>query len=105
MLGTSFEDYAINNKILNENKNFIEKKQGTAKFSFAFIYNNETFGVWFDYTQGKVFVSYDYIKNTPFIFACTLQDHSPNTLLLNSARKYNCWKTFIENYNMRKSSF
>ena len=24
---TSFEDYAINNKILNENKNFIEKKK------------------------------------------------------------------------------
>ena len=25
--GTSFEDYAINNKALNQNKNFIEKKK------------------------------------------------------------------------------
>ena len=41
--GTSYEDYAINNKALNDNKIFIDKKQGTAKFSFAFIYNNETF--------------------------------------------------------------
>ena len=48
--GTSFEDYAINNKALNDNKNFIAKKQGSSKFSFAFIYNNETFGVWFDYS-------------------------------------------------------
>lgn len=40
---TSFEDYAINNKCLNENKSFLGKKQGTAKFSFAFIYNDETF--------------------------------------------------------------
>ena len=49
--GTSFEDYAINNKALNENKNFIEKKHGTSKFSFAFIYNNKTFGVWFDFQE------------------------------------------------------
>ena len=48
-LGTSFEDYAINNKALNENKNFLEKKTGTAKFSFAFIFKDEIYGVWYDY--------------------------------------------------------
>ena len=41
--GTSYEDYAINNKMINDNKYFIEKKKGTSKFSFAFIYNNETY--------------------------------------------------------------
>lgn len=41
--GTSYEDYAINNKALNENKTFLGKKEGSAKFSFAFIYNNEIF--------------------------------------------------------------
>ena len=41
--GTSFEDYSVNNKFLNDNRNFVEKKTGSAKFSFAFIYNNETF--------------------------------------------------------------
>lgn len=103
--GTSFEDYAINNKCLNDNKIFIEKKQGTAKFSFAFIYNNETFGVWFDYVLGKIYVSNDYDKNSPFIFACTLKDHTPNTLLLNSAKKYNCWKSFLDNYKMGNVRF
>lgn len=93
--GTSFEDYAINNKALNNNKNFLRKKQGTAKFSFAFIFNNETFGVWVDYNQGLVFVSSDFEKNTPFLFATTLEDHSPNTLLLSSVKHYNCWKVFI----------
>lgn len=48
--GTSFEDYAINNKQLDESNLFIEKKQASAKFSFAIIYNGETYGVWFDYT-------------------------------------------------------
>lgn len=36
--GTSFEKYAIDNEFVLDNDNFIEKKQGTSKFSFAFIY-------------------------------------------------------------------
>lgn len=103
--GTSFEDYAINNTFINDSKNFVEKKTGSAKFTFAFIYQNETFGVWIDYKEGKIFVSNDYIKNTPFIFATTLSDHTPNTMFLNSARKYACWKNFIENYNLGNVRF
>lgn len=41
--GTPYERYAIQNKILDKNKNFIEKKKGSAKFSFAFIYEGEQF--------------------------------------------------------------
>lgn len=103
--GTSFEDYAINNKCLNDNRDFIEKKSGTAKFSFNFIYNNETFGVWYDYTEGKIFVSYNHVSNSPYTFACTLKDHTPNTLLINSAKKYACWKSFIENYKLGNVRF
>lgn len=103
--GTSFEDYAIDNQFLNDNRNFVEKKSGTAKFTFAFIYQNETFGIWNDYQNGKIFVSSDYYKNTPYIFATTLKDHTPNTMFLNSARKYNCWKHLIENYNLGNVRF
>lgn len=41
--GTSYEKYAIDNKFIMDNSSFIEKKQGSSKFSFAFIYENETF--------------------------------------------------------------
>ena len=54
--------------------------------------------MWVDYSKGLVYVSNDFIKNTPFMFACTLEDHTPNTLLLTSVKKYNCWKVFIESY-------
>lgn len=47
--GTPYEKYAIDNQFLLDNNNFIEKKQGSAKFSFAFVYKDETFGVWCDY--------------------------------------------------------
>ena len=54
---------------------------------------------------GLVFVSNDYDKNTPFMFACTLSDHSPNTLLLSSVKKYNCWKSFIDAYRIGNLRF
>lgn len=98
--GTKYFDYAINNKILDKNNNFIEKKQGSAKFSFAFIYNNETYGVWNDYHLGKVYVSKDYNKFSYAIFTLTLKDHQPNTMMINSLHKYNFWKTFIENFKL-----
>ena len=41
--GTLYEDYALKNKILDKNKDFICKKSGSAKFSFAFIYKRRNF--------------------------------------------------------------
>jgi len=52
------------------------------------------------FTSGKVFVSFDYDKYTPFIFSLTLADHSPNTMMINSLRRYSFWKTFIENFKL-----
>lgn len=97
---TSFADYAINNKFLGVNSNFIGKKDGTVKFSFAFIFENDTFGVWISNRTGKIYVSNDYQHDTPFMFSTTLENHTPNTLFIKSARKYRCWKFFIENYSL-----
>lgn len=97
--GTDFENYSVENKFYNDNNTFIEKKQGSSKHSFTFIYNDVSYGVWVDYYLGKIYVSTDYDPSCPFIFACTLEDHKPNTLLLSKAKKYNCWKSFIEQFN------
>lgn len=47
-----------------------------------------------------MFVSYNYDKNSPYIFSTTLENHKPNTMLIKSARNYVCWKKFIENYKL-----
>lgn len=96
---TEYEDYAILNKFTDDNKVFIEKKTGTSKFSFSFIYKDVRLGVWIDYNNGKMYVSDDYLENG-FVFATTTNDHSPNTLLYSIAKKYNCWNSFIENYKL-----
>lgn len=103
--GTSFADYAIDNKFIQDNNNFIEKKQGTAKFMFAFIIKNEILGVWIDYHLGKMYISQDYNKNTPYIFSTTLENHSDNTLFLNSARRYNCWRKLLDNFELGNLRF
>lgn len=105
MLGTPYENYAIKNEFQNENNNFIEKKQSSSKFRFAFIYQNQTYGVWFDYKLSKIFVSNDYEKNTPFLFSTTLDNHNENTLFIKSARKYACWKSLIEQFELGNVRF
>ena len=97
--GTDYEDYAVNNKFYDDNKNFIEKKSGKAKFSFSFIYKGNTLGIWIDYDNGKMYVSNDYIDNG-LCFATTTEDHSPNTMLYSIAKKYNCWNSFIQNFKL-----
>lgn len=97
--GTEYEDYAINNSFRLENNDFISKKSGTSKFSFAMKYKDNILGVWLDYNNGCVYVSFDYDKNG-CIFACTNDDHSPNTMLLSVAKKYRGFKLFIDNYKL-----
>lgn len=96
--GTEYSKYANENNFRLDNKNFIEKKTGTSRCSFGIKYKDNTFGVWFDYSVGKIFVSSDI--NTSQIFACTLDDHTPNTMLLSAIKDYTSWKTFIKNYKL-----
>ena len=100
MEGTLYENYALKNQILDKTNDFIERKSGTAKFNFAFIYQNETFGVWNDYKNGKVFVSNDYLENSPFIFSITLKDSKPNIMMITALSRYDFWQVFIKNFKM-----
>ena len=98
--GTPYETYAMQNQILDKNDNFIEKKKGSAVFSFAFIYNNEYYGVWNDFKESKIYISKDYDPTSPYIYAVTTQDFRPNTLLIKSASKYRQWKFLLDNYKL-----
>lgn len=103
--GTNFEKYAIQNQDTKINNNFIEKKKFSSRFNFAIIYNNFTFGIWFDFKEGKIYVSKDYNPNTINLFALTTKDHNENTMLMKSINKYNCWKKFIDNYELGNVRF
>ena len=83
-----------------------KRKNGTAKFSFAFIYLRNNFAV-FGQTikSGKIYISKDFDQSSPLIFSCSLEDHKDNTLFLKSARRYHCWQTLIENFEIGNVRF
>lgn len=97
--GTDYENYAIENEFRNNENTFIERKDKNSKFSFSFIYNNFRYGVWINWITGKLYISNDYMENG-IVFACTREDHKPNTMLYSIAKKYNCWHVFIQNYKL-----
>lgn len=100
MEGTLYERYAFKNEILDKNADFIERKTGTAKFHFAFIYEGETFGVWYDYKNGKIFVSEDYLDNNFNIFTLTLKDSKPNIMMISALSRYDFWQKFLKNFKL-----
>lgn len=97
--GTNYGKYAIENKFLRDNKTFIAKKTGNAKHYFSLKYNGEVLGVWIDYAEGKYFVSKDIDPYCLMIYSITLDDHTPNTMLL-KGRTSSILKTFTDNYKL-----
>jgi hypothetical protein len=96
--GTPFADYAIQNKSRIDNKEFVQKKTEKCSYYFTFKYNGDLYGVWVDYSVGKFFVSKDVDPFFKIVYSVTLEDHTPNTLLLKSVNKSVFFKTFIEAY-------
>lgn len=95
--GTEFGAYAIDNQFRLDNNHFIEKKTSNAKCNFTIAYLDYIFGVWFDWNGGKIYISFDH-NNDGLRFACTNNEHKPNTLLISTYKNYHSFRTLIKNY-------
>ena len=93
--GTTYADYSIENKFLLDDDTFIEKKSQFARHLFNFVYRGEKFGVWFDYTEGKMWVSQSF-DPSGITYSFTMKDHKPNTMLWKSKNKTLYLKQFLE---------
>ena len=98
--GTEFEEYAIENKFVQDSKTFICKKSEKSQYYFTFIYKAVKYGVWVDYSQGKMFVSDNIDPSCKLIYSITVDDHNPNTMLLRQLNKAIMFKNFMENYKL-----
>ena len=97
--GTLYGDYAIDNQFRLDNNNFIMKKTKNSRCNYGLVIDDTILGIWYDFNEGKIFVSADHVGNIP-LFACTTNDHIPNTMLLSSIKDYNSIKTLIKNYKL-----
>lgn len=98
--GTRYSDYAIENKFYLDDDTFIEKKSDTANYFITLKYKGNMYGVWVDYSVGKMWVSEKVDPCCKLIYSMTMNDHSPNTLLLKQLNRAIFVKQFIENYKM-----
>lgn len=98
--GTDFEEYAIENKFMNDSKSFIMKKTEKSQYYFTFAYLGTLYGVWVDYSAGKMFVSENVDPCCKIVYSLTVDDHTPNTMLINSINRSPFFKPFIDNYKM-----
>ena len=58
-------------------------------------------GVWNDYKMGKVFISTDFIPESPYIFTMSVEDSKPNVMMIKALKRYNFWRNFLDNYSLR----
>lgn len=101
---TAYGKYAIDNEMLRDSKAFIQKKTPNSKFYFILKLNNKNIGIWLDYKEQKMFISYDYDPLCPIIFSMTNEDHDEHTLLL-KCRTSTFFKSIIEYYRQARLCF
>lgn len=97
--GTPYADYAIDNSFLRDDRNFVEKKSEKARYVFGMVYKGVTYGVWIDYTKGLEYVSNDVDPSNKLTYSLTLDDHSPNLMLL-KGQKSVLVENFIKFYKL-----
>lgn len=105
--GTEFENYAINNKFVNDNNTFIKKKTPKARLFCNIILNNTVYGVWMD--QYEMFISKKYNSNYSVNITFDYGSHNEKTLLLKSknvfmqniSKHYQAGNLYFENQQIK----
>ena len=101
---TAYSKYAIDNEFLRDSKSFVKKKSQKAQHYFIFKYNNQTYGVWNDWSEGEIYFSKDYDPNCPITFSVTSEDHDEQSIML-KLRSSIFFKSVIEHYRLGKLFF
>lgn len=96
--GTTYGDYAIENKFLVDNESFVEKRTPEARYICSVRYLDNNYGFWIDYNEGKFFVSDKYDATGKIQYAITDKDHNPNLMLIKSKHKGYYVDKFIQAY-------
>lgn len=96
--GSEYSDYAYDNEWLLDNMDFIEKKNQKCEYYLTLRYKDTWLGIWFDPIQWLYYVSLDVDLQYPHKYSATTDDHKPNILLMQTAKKLTLLGNLIEAY-------
>lgn len=85
--GTKYEQYALDNKFMYDNDNFIEKMTGKTQYIATIIYDSNKFGCYLSHESGIIYVSEKFKPDFLLVYSFTNQDHRPNYIFLKNANK------------------
>lgn len=105
--GTPYEYYAIDNKFINDNSDFIKKRSNKAKLFFNIVLNNNPYGIWID--GDEMFISKACNLKHQVILSFDYTSHNENTIMIKSnsvfmkniQNHYNRGKLFFENQKIK----
>lgn len=69
---------ALDNEFINDTDTFLKKRSKESKFEFSLIYNDVTYGVWVDTTEGLLYLSKKHDPSTKRVYPLTVGDHNEN---------------------------
>lgn len=98
--GTQYSDYAIENEFLRDSQTFIEKKAERCRYLYSITYAGFTFGVWHDFKNGILYLSFDTEKENRINYAFTTDDHKLNTMLVSTIRTSGYLKQLFDGFKM-----
>lgn len=94
---TPYGRYAIDNEMLNDNNDFVEKKGTNPRFWHILVINNNKYGVWRNAETGRLYISEDFDPCCTISYAITIDDATPDTKFI-SIRNNGFMKVIIEYY-------
>lgn len=104
--GTTYGDYAIENKSLTNNNIFINKnKPKDSVFTFSIKNNNIELGYWVSYKEDKFYVCKDFQTNSKYRFVINKDEHDLNYTMINNINQFYLFKMFVEFFRYSKIEF
>lgn len=79
--GTAEADVIASNRFADGSENFISRKSKNAKFEYGITYQSKSYGIWYDYNAGMVYVTSTVPADAKVIFALTTEDNRINYLM------------------------
>lgn len=98
--GSKYAKYAVDNEWLEDNTDFLGKKNKDCEYRMTLRYNGEWIGVWYDTLNWIYYISDDVDLQNPNKYSATSDDMQPNAMLIKNARSMSNFKHMIEAYSL-----
>lgn len=104
--GTVYGDYAIENKSLRDNNEFVQPyKPSKSKFIFSIKFKGQEVGIWISYKEGLTYVCDSIEQTSKYRFTITKDDHELNYIMYTNLSEFIMFKQFVNYYKMGLARF